>query len=102
MDQYIHDNTEDERTHFTFLNAYLVSKGPQPGDLEQFRTFPGSTATGSSGALRLTNLTKLTLDTGWWKRHGSRHEKRDLNPRCVLHHPIPAFPAPQHSAIPGT
>src|SRR3954451_16347217 len=26
MDQYIHDNTEDERTHFTFLNAYLVSK----------------------------------------------------------------------------
>src|SRR5713101_8614844 len=22
MDQYIHDNTEDERTHFTFLNAY--------------------------------------------------------------------------------
>ena len=26
MDQYIHDNTEDEFTHFTFLNAYLVSK----------------------------------------------------------------------------
>src|SRR5947207_12417290 len=24
MDQYIHDNTEDERTHFTFLNAYLA------------------------------------------------------------------------------
>src|SRR5437764_13211755 len=30
MDVYIHDNTEDERTHFTFLNAYLVSKGAQP------------------------------------------------------------------------
>src|SRR5437660_4230786 len=29
MDQYIHDNTEDERTHFTFLNAYLASKGSQ-------------------------------------------------------------------------
>src|SRR5438477_495778 len=25
MDEYIHDNTEDERTHFTFLIAYLVS-----------------------------------------------------------------------------
>jgi hypothetical protein len=27
MDQYIHDNTEDEITHFTFINAYLASKG---------------------------------------------------------------------------
>ncbi len=63
MDQYIHDNTEDERTHFTFLNAYLASKGAQPVSLETFRTIPGSTATGSSGKLRLTNLTKLTLDT---------------------------------------
>ena len=23
--QYIHDNTDDEITHFTFLNAYLIS-----------------------------------------------------------------------------
>src|SRR6516225_2185294 len=51
MAQYIHDNTEDERTHFTFLNAYLVSKGAQPVDLEQFRTLPDSAATGSSGKL---------------------------------------------------
>jgi hypothetical protein len=27
MPQYIHDNTEDEFTDFTFINAYLVSKG---------------------------------------------------------------------------
>src|SRR5262245_12786096 len=27
MDQYIHDNTEDEISHFTFINAYLVSIG---------------------------------------------------------------------------
>jgi hypothetical protein len=27
MSQYIHDNTEDEFTHFTFINAYLMSKG---------------------------------------------------------------------------
>src|SRR5215471_17820752 len=25
MPQYIHDNTEDEFTHFTFINAYLVA-----------------------------------------------------------------------------
>src|SRR2546427_1901899 len=25
MPQYIHDNTEDEFTHFTFINAYLAS-----------------------------------------------------------------------------
>ncbi len=25
MDQYIHDNTEDEVSHFTFINAYLAA-----------------------------------------------------------------------------
>src|SRR6516165_4312726 len=43
--QYIHDNTEDEITHFSFLNAYLMSKGADPVNLDQFRTLPGSTAT---------------------------------------------------------
>src|SRR6266852_7240607 len=37
MAQYIHDNTEDEFTHFTFINAYLASKGAEPVSLEQFR-----------------------------------------------------------------
>src|SRR2546421_8624005 len=46
MSQYIHDNTEDEFTHFTFINAYLVSKGAQPVNLDQFRTLPSSKATG--------------------------------------------------------
>ena len=36
MAQYIHDNTEDEFTHFTFINAYLVSKGAEPVNLDQF------------------------------------------------------------------
>src|SRR5712692_2251484 len=49
MAQYIHDNTEDEFTHFTFLNAYLASKGAATVNLEPFRTLPGSSATGSSG-----------------------------------------------------
>jgi len=30
MDQYIHDNTDDEITHAAFLNAYLASKGAEP------------------------------------------------------------------------
>src|SRR5215475_544727 len=44
--QYIHDNTDDEITHFTFLNAYLEAHGAQAVDLEEFRTVPGSTAPG--------------------------------------------------------
>src|SRR6516225_408407 len=54
--QYIHDNTDDELSHQAFLNAYLVSKGATPVNLDQFRTLAGSTATGSSGQKRLTNL----------------------------------------------
>ena len=59
MAQYIHDNTDDEFTHQNFLNAYLESKGASPMNLEPFRTLPGSSATGSSGKLRLTNLMQL-------------------------------------------
>src|SRR5258707_11099609 len=66
MAQYIHDNTDVEFTHQNFLNVYLESKGASPVSLEAFRTLPGSTATGSSGKLRLTNLMQLTLDTSWW------------------------------------
>src|SRR5262249_33775141 len=31
---YIHDNTDDEITHHRFLNAYLVSKGAAPANLD--------------------------------------------------------------------
>src|SRR5919108_1658007 len=51
FDQYIHDNTDDEITHFTFLNKYLESKGAAPADLDQFRNLEGSTATGVNKAL---------------------------------------------------
>src|SRR3954447_21042655 len=36
MDQYIHDNTDDEFSHFEFINAYLVSKREQPVNLDRF------------------------------------------------------------------
>jgi hypothetical protein len=102
MDQYIHDNTEDERTHFTFLNAYLVSKGAKPVNLDQFRTLPGSTATGSSGKPRLTNLMQLTLDTSWWTRYRSRANNPDLDPNFVFPQAIPTLFVGQHTAIPRT
>ena len=100
MAQYIHDNTEDEFTHQDFINAYLVSKGADPVNLEQFRTLPGSSATGSSGKLRLTNLTKLTLDTSWWTRYRSRNKNPDFGD--AFPQAIPTLAVGQHTAIPRT
>jgi hypothetical protein len=78
MDQYIHDNTEDEFTHFTFINAYLVSKGATPVNLDQFRTLPSSRATGAQHIGRLTNLMQLTVDTTWYTRYRSRTKNPDF------------------------
>src|SRR6266480_5344294 len=71
MDQYIHDNTDDEITHAAFLNAFLVSKGADPVNLDQFRTLASSQATGAQEIGRLTNLMQLTVDTSWWTRYRS-------------------------------
>ncbi len=78
MPDYIHDNTDDENSHAAFLNAYLVSKHAPPVDLEQFRTLPGSTASGSSGKLRLTNLMQLRVDTTWYTRYRSEEGNPDM------------------------
>jgi hypothetical protein len=69
--QYITSNTLDEESHAAFLNAYLESRGADPVDFTQFETLPGSTATGSSGKLRLTNLMQLNVDTSWYVRYRS-------------------------------
>src|SRR5205085_9173981 len=100
MDQYIHDNTEDEFTHFTFLNAYLVSKGAQAVNLERVRTLPGSTATGSSGKRRLTNLMQLTVDTSWWTRYRARQHNPDLSPGFDFPQAVPDLKKGQFPAIP--
>src|SRR5947209_14252070 len=78
MDQYIHDNTEDEFTHFTFINAYLVAKGADPVNLDKFRTLPSSKATGAQQIGRLTNLMQLTVDTSYWTKYRSRTKNPDL------------------------
>jgi hypothetical protein len=102
MPQYIHDNTDDEFTHFTFLNAYLVSKGAAPANLDPFRKLPGSSATGSAGTLRLTNLTQLTLDTSWWTRYRDSDHNPDLEPDFVFPQAVPDLFMGEHTAIPRT
>jgi len=102
MAQYVHDNTDDEFTHQNFLNAYLASKGADTVNLEPFRTLPGSTATGSSGKLRLTNLTRLTLDTSWLTRYRSSSHNPDLDPSFTFPQAIPTLNVGQHTAIPRT
>jgi hypothetical protein len=102
MAQYVHDNTDDEFTHQNFLNAYLASKGATTVSLEQFRTLQGSTATGSSGKLRLTNLTQLTLDTSWWTRYRDDSHNPDLDPNFTFPQAVPTLFTGQHTAITRT
>jgi Ferritin-like domain len=69
--QYISSNTGDEQSHAEFLNAYLLSIGADPVDLDAFRTLPSSQATGAQQIGRLTNLMNLTVDTSWYTRYRS-------------------------------
>jgi Ferritin-like domain len=71
MPQYIADNTDDELSHAAFLNAYLISKGEEPVDLDAFRNLPSSKATGAKDIGRLTNLLKLNVDLSWYTRYRS-------------------------------
>lgn len=71
MPQYISDNTDDERSHAAFLDAYLRSKGAPAVSLSRFRTLTGSKATGAKHVKRLTNLKRLDVDTSWYIRYRS-------------------------------
>jgi Ferritin-like domain len=99
MPQYIHDNTEDEFTHFDFINAYLVDHGMQPANLDRFRTLPSSKATGAQQIGRLTNLMQLSVDTSWWTRYRSRTKNPDFGdtfpqavPGLFMNGQFPAIP----------
>src|SRR5438132_13045578 len=98
MDQYIHDNTDDEITHAAFLNAYLASKGANRVNLDQFRTLPSSHATGARQIGRLTNLMQLTVDTSWWTRYRSDNKNPDFGD--TFQQAIPGLFAGQFPAIP--
>ncbi|MBS1800917.1 MAG: ferritin-like domain-containing protein [Acidobacteria bacterium] len=101
MSQYIHDNTDDEISHAAFLKAYLESKGSEAVDLTPFANIPGSTATGSTGKTRLTNLMKLTVDTSFWSRYRSITNP-DFDPGSPFAQAVPSLNVGQHTAIPRT
>jgi len=100
MAQYVHDNTEDEFTHFTFMNAYLRAHGQSTVDLDPFSTLPSSTADGAQQVGRLTNLMQLTVDTSWWTRYRSRTKNPDLGD--TFPQAVPGLFAGQFPAIPRT
>ena len=100
MDQYIHDNTEDELTHEVFINAYLASKGAETISLDKFRVLPSSKATGAQQIGRLTNLTQLTVDTSWWTRYRSRSKNPDFGDKFAQ--AVPSLAVGRHTAIPRT
>src|SRR6202040_135387 len=99
MPQYIHDNTDDEKSHAAFLKAYLESKGAEAVDLSPFATIPGSTAAGSTGKTRLTNLMKLTVDTSFWSVYRSITNP-DFDPGAPFAQAVPSLNVGQHTAIP--
>jgi hypothetical protein len=103
MPQYISDNTDDERSHAAFLNAYLRSKGASPVNLDEFRTLPSSKATGARQKGRLTNLQSLDVDTSWYVRYRSS-ENPDLGasfPQAVTIRREPAIPLDDTDTPPG-
>jgi len=84
MPQYIHDNTDDEKSHFAFINSFLESVGADPVDLTPFATLPSSKATGARDMGRLTNLMNLNVDTSFWTRYRSAKNNPDLDPNFIF------------------
>ncbi|HVT60324.1 MAG TPA: hypothetical protein VHR45_18270 [Thermoanaerobaculia bacterium] len=106
MDQYIHDNTDDEASHVAFLGKYLESKGVAAVNLERFRHLPSSRATGANQNYRgdggrLTNITQLTIDTSFWSRYRSITNP-EVDTGASFAQAVPDLSKGQHTAIPRT
>ncbi len=95
--QYIADNTDDEISHASFLNAYLASKGESQVDLNQFKVLPPSQVSFVPQTPRLANLKQLTVDTSWWVRYRST-----TNPDfgATFRNAVPSLHTGLHTAIP--
>ena len=106
MPQYIHDNTDDEISHASFLANFLESKGESAVSLEPFRHLPTSKAAGANQNFkgdggRLTNLTQLTIDTSFWSRYRSITNP-DFDPLAKFAQAVPSLNMGAHTAIPRT
>jgi hypothetical protein len=106
MPQYIHDNTDDEISHASFLANFLESKGESAVSLEPFRHLPTSKAAGANQNFkgdggRLTNLTQLTIDTSFWSRYRSITNP-DFDPLAKFVQAVPSLNGGQFTAIPRT
>src|SRR6267378_3975968 len=100
MPQYIHDNTDDEISHATFLGNYLESQGAEPANLTKFKALQGSTAGGADkNAGRLTNLTQLTIDTSFWSIYRSVTNP-DFDALAKFAQAVPSLNKGRHTAIP--
>ena len=98
MNQYIHDNADDEQSHADFINSYLQARGEQPVNLDPFRTLPSSEVSGAAQIGRLTNLMELTVDTSYWTRYRSDSQNPDLGD--TLPQAVPGLAAGKFPAIP--
>ena len=105
MPQYITDNTDDEFSHQAFIRAYLASKGASTAEIDllsgpHFRTLDGSTAQGSSGKQRLTNLLQLAVDTSFWSRYRDDAHNPDLDLNFTFKQAVTGLDTGEHRAIP--
>ncbi len=106
MPQYIHDNTDDEISHASFLGNFLESKGAESANLQPFRILPTSKAAGANQNFkgdggRLTNLTQLTIDTSFLSRYRSITNP-DFDPLAKFVQAVPSLNVGAHTAIPRT
>jgi hypothetical protein len=67
--RYICDDRDDERSHANLINGFLAAIGEEPVNLDAFRTLPSVNAPGANRIGRLTNLTRLNVDTSWFLRY---------------------------------
>lgn len=77
LPRQICDDRDNERSHALFINGFLESIGEDPVNLDPFRTLPSTRAQGAQQTGRLTNLSRLTIDTSWYNRYRSAG-----NPDC--------------------
>ena len=100
MAQYVHDNTEDEFTHFTFINAYLQSRGAQPVNLDQFRTLPGQHRQGRGQPQAPHQPDGAHRRHDWWTRYRSRTKNPDIGDTFAQ--AVPGLAKGRWPAIPRT